>query len=74
MGLHELIVCLSMELIVYISMVIPKLLLVSIFIFRRTFYLFVVNLNASKSAKQNNLSPVDSNNLMMDNIDEVTDK
>src|SRR5579859_3260003 len=33
-----------------------------------------VNLNAYRLAKQNDLSPVVYYNLMMDNIDEVTDK
>ena len=33
-----------------------------------------VNLDAYKSAKQNNLSSIDYHDLMMDNIDEVADK
>ena len=33
-----------------------------------------VNLDAYRLAKQNNLSAVDYHNLMMDNIDEVSDK
>jgi DNA-directed RNA polymerase beta subunit len=33
-----------------------------------------VNLDAYRLAKQNNLSAVDYHNLMMDNIDEVTNK
>ena len=33
-----------------------------------------VNLDAYRLAKQNDLSAVDYHDLMMDNIDEVTDK
>ena len=40
---------------------------------KRPFYP-LVNLDAYRLAKQNDLSAIDYHNLMMDNIDEVTDK
>ena len=60
-------------LIVYLDMVLLKLLLLSLFMVK-TVLPVEVNLDAYRLAKQNDLSAVDYHNLMMDNIDEVSDK
>ena len=61
-------------LIVYLDIVLLKLLLLSLFMVKRSFCPVEVNLDAYRLAKQNNLSAVDYYDLMMDNIDEVSDK
>ena len=61
-------------LIVYLGMVLLKLLFLSLFMVKRPFYPVEVNLEAYRLAKQNDISAVDYHDLMMDNIDEVSDK
>ena len=60
-------------LIAYPDMVLLKLLLLSLF-GQEVVLPVEVNLDAYRLAKQNHLSAVDYHDLMMDNIDEVTDK
>lgn len=61
-------------LIVYQDMVLLRLLLLSLCMVNRLIYPLKVNLDAYRLPKQNDLSVVDYHNLMMDNVDEVTDK
>ena len=60
-------------LIAYLGMVLLKLLPLSLFMVKMPFYP-LVNLDAYRLAKQNDISVIDYHNLMMDNIDEVSDK
>ena len=60
-------------LIAYPDMVLLKLLLLSLF-GQEAVLPVEVNLDAYTLAKQNDISAVDYYNLMMDNIDEVSDK
>jgi hypothetical protein len=57
-------------LIAYLDMVLLKLLLYG----QEAVFPIEMNLDAYRLAKQNDLSAVDYHDLMMDNIDEVTDK
>ena len=59
--------------IVYLDMVLLKLLLFELVYGQEAVLPIEVNLDAYRLAKQNDLSAVDYYNLMMDNIDEVTD-
>ena len=60
--------------IVYLDMVLLKLLLFELVYGQQDILPIKVNLDAYRLAKQNDLSAVDYHDLMMDNIDEVTDK
>ena len=60
-------------LIAYPDMVLLKLLLLSLF-GQEAVLPVEVNLDAYRFAKQNDLSAVDYHDLIMDNIDEVSDK
>ena len=55
-------------------MVLLRSLLLSLYIVKRPFLPVEINLDAYRLAKQNDLSVVDYYDLMMDNIDEVSDK
>ena len=61
-------------LITYLDIVLLKLLLFELVHGQKVVLPVEVNLDAYRLAKQNNISAVDHNNLMMDNIDEVTNK
>ena len=61
-------------LITYLDIVLLKLLLFELVYSQEAVLPVEVNLGAYRLAKQNDLSAVDYYDLMMDNIDEVTDK